>query len=109
MERIGSLTTRLGDARMIDDLKLPEGEVGPGVVVTLEDVNSREITNYWLLGEGDDFFGGDVLSYASPLGREMLGHKVGERISIITDSGPKELLIKETHPKLPEVQEVRAN
>lgn len=108
MERIGSLSARLGEARMIDDLKLPEGEVGPGVVVSLEDIHSRDVSSYWVLGEGDDVFGGEVLSYASPLGREMLGRKVGERISIITDSGPKELLIRHVERKVPEVQETPA-
>ncbi len=109
MERIGALSTKLADARMIDDLKLPEGEVGPGTLVGLEDVATRELKEHWLLGEGDDVFGANVLSYASPLGREMLGKKVGDRINIITDEGPKELVVMSTSPKLPVIQETPAS
>ena len=101
MERIGSLTLRLGQARMIDDLKIPENEVGPGTLVVLEQIGTGEHHSHWLLGEGDDVYGQDVLSYASPLGRELLGKKVSERITLLRSDGAVEFVIKSVQRKLP--------
>lgn len=105
MERIGSLTTRLQSARMIDDLKLPDNEIGPGTYIELEQMGTGEMHRYWLLGEGDDPLGAEVLSYASPLGRELLGKKIGSHITVLAADGAHELVVKSIVRKLPKESE----
>jgi transcription elongation GreA/GreB family factor len=87
---------------MIDDLKLPENEVGPGTMVVLEQIGTGEHHTHWLLGEGDDVYGSEVLSYASPLGRELLGKKVSERITLLRSDGAVEFVIKSVNRRLPD-------
>ena len=108
MERIAANTQRLTSARIIDDLQAPPDEAAPGTYVELEDVASSELKAYWLLGEGDDVYGSEVISYASPLGRSLLGKKAGERISLIREDGVHELVIRSVANRLPDVEEVAA-
>ncbi len=101
MERIASLSGRLREARMLEDLKFPDDEVGPGTEVTLEDRGTGNMVAYWILGEGDGDFGNDVISYASPMGRQLLDKKIGDRVSVITEEGVAEYLIRGVVKKLP--------
>jgi len=101
MERISSLNTRLREARMLEDLKFPDDEVGPGTEVQLEEGGSGRMVTYWILGEGDGAFGSDVISYASPMGRQLIEKKIGDRVSVITEEGVAEYLIRGVTKKLP--------
>ena len=78
-ERIAGLRKLLGRVQLISDEK-PSNRVGLGsrVVVFLED--EREEVSYRLVGtiEADPLAG--QLSNRSPLGRALLGKKVGQRV-----------------------------
>ncbi|MBK8229357.1 MAG: GreA/GreB family elongation factor [Candidatus Eisenbacteria bacterium] len=107
-ERIASLTARLQQARLIDDLTLPPGQIGPGTEVELENAHTHERKRLWILGEGDDQFGPEVISYAAPLGQGLLGKKPGERLSLMGSEGVTELIVISVHRRLPETPAVGA-
>jgi transcription elongation factor GreA len=109
MERISSLTQRLSTVRIIEEMAPPPGVVAPGTVVEVEDLATKEHLRYWILGEGDDLLAPNVISYASPIGRDLLGKKSGERISVIRDEGVRELVVLGITPKIPDPTESPAS
>lgn len=100
-ERIASITLRLSQARLIEELVLPAGQIGPGHQVSVEQVGSGERHTYWLLGEGDDHFGPEVISYATPMGQSLLGKRVGDTVSFAGAEGTTTLRILAEERRLP--------
>ncbi|MEZ4653017.1 MAG: hypothetical protein R3E12_05265 [Candidatus Eisenbacteria bacterium] len=101
MERIGSLTMRLGQARMIDDLKIPEHEVGPGTMVMLEQIGTGEHHSYWpswrrLMPSSEA-----TLSLCIGRRAASCSKKVGDRITVLRADGAVEFFVKSVTRKLP--------
>ncbi len=99
--RIANMGLRLERATAIEEYHPPEGRAAPGTEVRLEDPTSGATRTYWILGEGDDYHGPDVLSYAAPLGRALLGRRVGDRIKISNDGATVEFSVVSIRPRLP--------
>lgn len=62
------------------DVSLAEGKVVPGCVVTISGKDGQKV--FYLLGVKDGDFQRGRLSYKSPLGQAMIGHKVGEKVAL---------------------------
>ena len=74
----------------------------PGGICPLAvDTNSNEERIFWLLGEGDDWLGENVISYATPLGRSLLNKKVGDRVSVVGTDIVHDYIIRSIAQKLP--------
>ncbi|MDR1499270.1 MAG: transcription elongation factor GreA [Rickettsiales bacterium] len=87
---IKMLTERLSLADIIDTTKLSGGDtVDFGATVYLVDEDTDKKINYKLLGEFDSDLKKNVISSESPIGRALLGRKVGDLVEIITPSGTK--------------------
>lgn len=76
--RLGQLTSRLSKLSSIDEAQIATDAVGMGSRVTVEDQDSKEKEDYYLIfGDAEDFEDGQV-TMSSPIGRALLGKKVGE-------------------------------
>jgi transcription elongation factor GreA len=76
--RLGQLTQRLSKLSSIDESQIATDAVGMGSKVTVEDQDSKEREEYHLIfGDAEDFDEGQV-TMSSPIGRALLGKKVGE-------------------------------
>ncbi|MBX3132332.1 MAG: GreA/GreB family elongation factor [Gemmatimonadaceae bacterium] len=76
--RLGQLTQRLSKLSSIDESQIASDAVGMGSKVTVEDQDSKEREEYHLIfGDAEDFEDGQV-TMSSPIGRALLGKKVGE-------------------------------
>lgn len=76
--RLGQLTQRLSKLSSIDESQIATDAVGMGSKVTVEDQDSKEREDYNLIfGDAEDFEDGQV-TMSSPIGRALLGKKVGE-------------------------------
>jgi len=76
--RLGQLTSRLSKLSSIDEAQIATDAVGMGSKVTVEDQDSKEKEDYYLIfGDAEDFEDGQV-TMSSPIGRALLGKKVGE-------------------------------
>lgn len=75
--RLRFLDARLKRAEVIDPTKLAGDSVMFGAIVTLEDEDGREKT-WQLVGEDESEPSEGRISYKSPLGRAMLGKRVGD-------------------------------
>lgn len=76
--RLGQLTSRLSKLSSIDEAQIAADAVGMGSKVTVEDQDSKEKEDYYLIfGDAEDFEDGQV-TMSSPIGRALLGKKVGD-------------------------------
>ncbi|HEY6061123.1 MAG TPA: GreA/GreB family elongation factor [Gemmatimonadales bacterium] len=97
--RVHHLRLRLSKLSDVSDKDIPKDRVGFGSRVTVQDVETKARETYALtLGEfieGDDNAQEMPVSMASPLGKALLGGKVGETVSITLPMGKRRLKIME--------------
>jgi transcription elongation factor GreA len=73
---VASLQLKLARASFVDDAKFEEGVVGMGTQVTLE--SDAGVATYWILGEGEQHHGDNVISFQSAVGRALMGRSIGD-------------------------------
>jgi transcription elongation factor GreA len=78
--RLGQLTQRLSKLSSIDEKQIAADAVGMGSKVVVVDQDSKERETYHMIfGDAEDFDEGQV-TMSSPIGRALLGKKVGETV-----------------------------
>lgn len=79
------LKYKLRHAKIINNSSCAKNEIGIGCTVTLK--NSNEKVDYTLVGsdEADPMSG--KISFESPIGASLIGHKVGDTVEVKTPSG----------------------
>src|SRR5947208_17100304 len=97
--RLSHLRLRLGKLSDVSEKDIPRDRVGFGSRVTVQDLDTKKRETYALtLGEfieGDDDATEMPVSMASPLGKALLGGKVGEAVAITLPLGKRRLKIVE--------------
>lgn len=96
LRRIGEIESKLKGAQLIDELKVPKGEVRIGVKVTLKEKESGEEFSYSLVGPEESDPAQGKISVLSPLAQGLLGHKKGEEVKVILPAGAKVFVILDT-------------
>jgi len=80
--RLGQLTQRLSRLSSIDESQIATDAVGLGSKVVVEDLDTKTRENYHMIfGDAEDFDDGQV-TMSSPIGRALLGKKLGEMASL---------------------------
>lgn len=94
LEKQGILTRRaeemraaLEKARIIDESMITDGAIAVGCTVTLRNLTTQNVESYTLLGPWDADMQKSIISYLSPLGRALLGKKVGSENQVELPSG----------------------
>ena len=91
--RLGQLRARLRELSMIDMSRLPHDRVGLGsTVVVLDTKKDEEITYKLVTSEEADVAKGQI-STTSPIGRALLGKRVGDEVKFQIPDGMRELEI----------------
>lgn len=97
--RLSHLRGRLSKLSSVTESDIPRDRVGFGSRVAVQDLDTRRKETYALtLGEfieGDDAGGEMPVSMASPLGKALLGSKVGQAVTISLPMGKRRLKIIE--------------
>ena len=93
LRRIHELEDKLKKARLIDDLKIKNGEVQIGVRVTLLDKDDGDEMEWTLVGADEADPSAGKLSVYSPLAQGILGKKVGDEVLISLPAGPKKFKV----------------
>jgi len=97
--RVHHLRLRLSKLSDVSEKDIPKDRVGFGSRVTVQDAETRKREIYALtLGEfieGDDAAVEVAVSMASPLGKALLGGKVGDTVAITLPMGKRTLKIVE--------------
>jgi transcription elongation factor GreB len=93
--RIGWLSRRMKDARVVDPADQPErGKVWFGATVTLVDEEDRERT-VTLVGEDETDAGNGRIAWTSPIARAVRGAQVGDVRRVTLPAGERELEVVE--------------
>lgn len=91
--QIADIEDRLSRAMVIDPATLSGNKVVFGATVHLLDENDNKI-KYQIVGETEADARLGRISYASPLGRALIGRMVGEEVEFSAPSGDKYYKIK---------------
>ncbi len=89
------LENKLADAQIIDLSKLSNEKVVFGATVTLADMESGSTKKYTLIGQEEADLKKGKISVQSPVGKALIGHKVGDVVKIITPAKTVEYEIQE--------------
>jgi transcription elongation factor GreA len=93
--RLAQLKKRMAELSLIDLTKIPRDRVGLGSrVVVLDQDKDEEITYKIVASEEADAANG-LISTNSPIGRGLLGKKVGDEVTIPIPSGKRRMEILE--------------
>ncbi len=89
--RLGQLQKRLREWSMVDLSKIPRDRVGLGsTVVVLDTTKDEEITYRLVTSEEADVSKG-LISTTSPIGKGLLGKRVGDTVKIQIPGGAREM------------------
>ena len=91
--RIGELEHKIAKADVIDPKTVSTESVVFGCIVVLENMNTEEEVQYQLVGVDESDVGKGRISVVSPLGRAMIGKKVGDQVVFQAPGGKREFEI----------------
>ncbi|MFH2093533.1 MAG: transcription elongation factor GreA [Pseudomonadota bacterium] len=87
--RIGELSYRLGNAKIIDPQTVPKDAVRFASRVIVENLDSEERAQYLIVGAEEADIKQGKISVTSPLGSAMLGKKPGDEIIVQAPGGKR--------------------
>jgi len=85
--KIVQLRDRLSRAQIVDPEQIPKDEVAFGATVKVLDVDLDDEEEITLVGDGDEDYDSGKYLITSPIGRGLLGKKVGETADIEVPKG----------------------
>ncbi len=92
-KRLAFLTKRIDDAEIVDPLKIKSDKVQFGATVVIADEDGKKKT-YTIVGIDEVDTTRSWISWISPIGRALLGKKVGDFINVNTPMGEVEYEIE---------------
>ena len=93
--RLAQVSGRLREISMIDMSTIPRDRVGLGSTVIVLDVVKEERIQYKLVTSEDVDVSKGMISTSSPIGRGLLGKRVGDTVKIQIPDGSREMEIIE--------------
>ncbi len=86
-KRISILTEKLSRAEILDETGIDKDKVLLGATVSLKDLETGEELKYMLVAGEEADYNENKLSISSPIGKTLLGHKVGDKVEITIPAG----------------------
>ncbi len=86
--QIADIEDRLARAQVIDPTTLSGDKVVFGATVKLLDEDDHEV-KYQIVGETEADAKIGRISYSSPVGRALIGRRIGDDVEVVTPSGEK--------------------
>ncbi len=88
--RIGQLKKRLGDLGMLNLSNIPRDRAGYGSRVWVKDVQRAVKVEYKLVTTEEADAEKGLIATTSPIGKALLGRRVGDEVHVQTPAGKKE-------------------
>ena len=85
--RINERKDKISRAIIVDPSQIPRDQVAFGATVKVLDVDIDDEEEITLVGEGDEDYDNGRYKITSPIGRGLLGKKVGETAEIVVPKG----------------------
>ncbi len=91
--RLEQMKKRLSELSMVDLSRIPRDVVAFGSLVTVYDMQKDAEIQYKLVTSEESDLNKGLISTTSPIGRGLMGKRVGDTVKIQTPGGVKELEI----------------
>jgi transcription elongation factor GreA len=91
--RLGQLKKRMGELAMVNLANIPHDKVCFGATIIVFDSSKNEEITYKLVTSEESDVTKGLISTTSPIGRALLGKKVGDTATVVTPNGNRELEI----------------
>jgi transcription elongation factor GreA len=89
--RLGQLKKRMSDLSLINFNNIPRDRAALGSTVKVYDSTKDEEIEYKLVTSEESDVTKGLISTSSPIGRSLMGKKVGETATVVTPTGKREL------------------
>jgi transcription elongation factor GreA len=89
--RLGQLRGRLRELSMIDMTRIPRDRIGLGSKVVVLDLTKDLEINYKLVTSEDANVNNGLISTSSPIGKALLGKKVGDVVKVQIPGGVRDM------------------
>ena len=86
-KRIAGIHEKLTRSEIIDESQIPKDKAYLGATVTLKDEKTGNEVTYMLVSTDEADFSENKISTESPVGKAMLGKKVGEKVEATVPAG----------------------
>ena len=93
--RLAELAEILGNSRIVDPSELEHAKISFGSTVVMTDMDSDEELTYTIVGGCESNPDMGLISFASPLAKQLLGKEEGDEVKVRLPSGEKEYEIEE--------------
>lgn len=91
--RIYALEEKIRSAIVIDVATVTTDAVGIGTKVTLQDMQAGDVVQYSIVGSAEADPSSFKLSNESPVGRAIIGHKPGDKVTVAVPQGSKKFKV----------------
>ena len=88
--RLGQLKKRMADLSLVNMANIPKDRAAIGSTVVVYDSTKEEEIEYKLVTSEESDVNKGLISTTSPIGRALLGKKVGDSGTIVTPNGSRE-------------------
>lgn len=86
-KKIAELEDTLSRARIMDDSQMPKDEVLIGAKIKVKDLKRGDVFDYMIVSEEESDFDLNKISITSPVGKALMGHKVGDIVEVNVPAG----------------------
>lgn len=93
--RLAELSEILGNSQIVDPSELAHTKVSFGSTVVMTDLSTDEVVTYTIVGGCESNPDMGLISFASPLAKQLLGHEEGDEVRCRLPNGVKEYEIDE--------------
>jgi transcription elongation factor GreA len=91
--RLGQLKKRMGELSLVNMANIPKDKVAFGSTIEVFDNHKDEKLTYKLVTSEESDVSKGLISTTSPIGRSLMGKKVGDTATVVTPNGNRELEI----------------
>ena len=93
--RLGQLKRRMGELSLVNMANIPKDKVAFGSTIVVFDNQKDEKLTFKLVTSEESDVSKGLISTTSPIGRSLMGKKVGDTATVVTPNGKRELEILE--------------
>jgi len=92
--RLAQLKNRLAELSLVNLNNIPKDRIAFGSKVVLHDVDRDTEIAYQLVTSEETDVSKGLISTTSPIGRGLMGKKIGDTVKIATPNGPREFEVR---------------
>ena len=93
--RLGQLKKRMAELSLVNMANIPKDKIAFGSTIVVYDNQKDEKLTYKLVTSEESDVAKGMISTTSPIGRALMGKKIGDTATVVTPNGKRDLEILE--------------